>query len=130
LIWLKRVLAREVKEMMKLRMIVIGIIAGIFLTTSVSFAVTAVKNSGVSPVPSSGNKSGAGSASSPAKIFKTTVIVTKLESSTLYAANGQKYDLHGAKVNNYIASRKNKTDKNTIAELTYVNDVLKEVTIR
>jgi hypothetical protein len=116
--------------MIKLRMIVIGILAGIFLTTSVSLAVMVVNKSGVSPAPSSGNKSGASSTSSPAKIFKTTVIVTKLESSTLYTANGQKYDLRNAKVNNYISSRKNKTDKNMIAELTYVNDVLKEVTIR
>jgi hypothetical protein len=117
--------------MMKLRLIVIGIIAGIFLTTSAGLAVTAVNKSGVSPAPSSVNKSGASStASSPVKLFKTTVIVTKIESSTLYAANGRKYDLRGAKVNNYIASRKNKTDKNILAELTYVNDVLKEVTIR
>jgi hypothetical protein len=126
----KKSFDKGVKEMMKLRMIVIGIIAVIFLTTSASLAVTAVKNSSVSPAPSSGNKSGAGAASSPAKIFKTTVIATKLEGSTLYAANGQKYELRGAKVNNYVADRKNKTDKNIIAELTYVNDVLKEVTIR
>ena len=126
----KKSFGKEVKEMMKLSMIGIGIIAGIFLTTSASLAVTAVKNSNISPAPSSGNRSVTSSASSPAKIFKTTVIVTKLESSTLYAVNGQKYDLRGAKVNNYITSRKNKADKNMIAELTYVNDVLKEVTIR
>jgi hypothetical protein len=116
--------------MMKFRFIVIGIILVIFLTTSASLAATAVNKSGGSPAPSSGNKSGVRTASSPVKLFKMSVIVTKLESSTLYAANGKKYDLRGAKVNNYTASRKNKTDKNIIAELSYVNDVLKEVTIR
>ena len=105
--------------MMKFRLIVIGIISVIFFTASASLAVTAIKGSG-----------SASSAPSSVKIFKVTVIVTKLESSTLYASNGQKYDLHNVKVNNYTASRKNKTDKNMIAELTYVNNVLKEVTIR
>jgi hypothetical protein len=105
--------------MIKFRLIVIGVISVVFFTTSASLAVMAIKGSG-----------SASSAPSSVKLFKTTVIVTKLESSTLYAVNGQKYDLHNVKVNNYTASRKNKTDKNMIAELTYVNNVLKEVTIR
>jgi len=106
--------------MMKFRLIVIGIISVIFFTTSTSLAVMANKKSGGS----------GSSAPSSVKLFKTAVVVTKFENNTLYAANGQKYNLRNVKVNNYTASRKNKTDKNMIAELTYVNDVLEKVTIR
>lgn len=105
--------------MMKFRLI-IGIISVIFFTTSASLAVTVI------------NKSGGSGSSAPSsvKIFKTTVMVTKFENNTLYAANGQKYNLRNVKVNDYTASRKIKTDKNMTAEFMYVNDVLKEVTIR
>jgi hypothetical protein len=112
--------------MMKFRLIVVGVLSIIFFTTAASLAATAIKKSGANITATST----ASSSSSPAKLFKTTVIVTKLEYSTLYASNGQKYDLRGAKVNNYAAGRKNKTDNIITAELMYVNNVLKEVTIR
>jgi hypothetical protein len=104
--------------MMKLKSIsILAVFALLFLGTS-SFAVVA-------------QKSGTGTGLSPSQteILKVTGVVKKIEKNVLYLENGTKYDLNGVKAT-YSKGRPVSPSKKRIAEMFFVDGVLKEVTIR
>lgn len=68
-----------------------------------------------------------GASSSTVEILKTVGIIKMIKGDTLYLENNQKYNLSSAKVK--YDPGKPKPGKKRKAEMYFVNDVLKEVTI-
>ncbi|MEE9911464.1 MAG: hypothetical protein K4571_07040 [Deltaproteobacteria bacterium] len=70
----------------------------------------------------------ASQAASQKKIMKFVGVVKKIEKNTLYMQSGKKYKLNGVKVE--YAKGKPLSRNKKMAEMYFVNGILKEVTIR
>ena len=102
--------------MVKVKYIIILLVLGLFLTGAQSFAVVA----------KFGTVTGA--STSPDKILKVAGVVSKIQGNVLYLNNGEKYSLSGIKVEYSKGKPVSRTHK--MAEMFFINGVLKEVTIR
>jgi hypothetical protein len=91
----------------------------LLIIASVSFSIAATSSGGSNTVSSSSQDQ--------TKIFKVVGIVKMITSNTLYLENNKQYNLSNVKVtynkSKIISKKKQK------AEMFFVNDVLKEVTI-
>jgi len=92
------------------------VLMSFFLIGTESFAVT----------PMSGTP--AASSPSQTKALKVAGIVSKIQNDTLYLENGKRYDLRGVKIE--YSKGKPVSRGKKIAEMFFINGVLKEVTIR
>ncbi len=101
--------------MSKYRFVTGLVVLIIFASVSFTIAVTSTSG-GSNTVPST----------SP-KILKVVGIVAKISNNTLYLENKKKYDLSGVKVT--YSKGKKISKKKQIAEMFFVNGVLKEVEI-
>jgi len=99
----------------------------IYIVVSVvlmSFFLIGTESLAVTPM------SGTPAASSPSqtKVLKVAGIVSKIQDNTLYLENGKKYSLKGVKIE--YGKGKSVSRGKKMAEMFFINGVLKEVTIR
>ncbi len=99
----------------------------IFIAVSIvliSFFLIGTESLAVTPAP------GTPVASSPSqtKILKVTGIVSKIQNNTLYLESGKSYSLKGVKIE--YGKGKPVFQGKKMAEMFFINGVLKEVTIR
>lgn len=90
----------------------------LLIFASVSFSIALTSNS---------KESNTASSASTTKILKVVGIVKMITSTTLYLENNKQYNLSNVKVR-YNKGKINSKNKQK-AEMFFVNDVLKEVTI-
>ena len=92
------------------------VLMSFFLIGTESFAVTPEPGTPVASSPSQ------------TKVLKVAGIVSKIQNDTLYLENGKKYSLKGVKIEYGKGKRVSQSKK--MAEMFFINGVLKEVTIR
>lgn len=97
-------------------MVVSIVLMSFFLIGTESFAVT----------PEAGTP--AASSPSQTKVLKVAGIVSKIQNDTLYLENGKRYGLKGVKIE--YGKGKPVSRGKKMAEMVFINGVLKEVTIR
>jgi hypothetical protein len=102
--------------MLKFKYIIILAVLAFILTGTQSFALVA--------------KSGTAAGASPSqtKILKVAGVVSKIQGNVLYLESGNQYNLSGVKVSYSKGTPVSRTRK--MAEMFFINGVLKEVTIR
>lgn len=90
----------------------------------ISFFVIGTESFAVTPGP------GTPAASSPSqtKVLKVSGVVSKIQNNTLYLENGKSYSLKGVKIEH--GKGKPVLQGKKMAEMFFINGVLKEVTIR
>ncbi len=102
--------------MVKVKCVIFLLVLGLFLTGAQSYAVVATYGTAT------------GSSASSAKILKVAGIVSKVQNNVLYLSHGEKYSLSGVTV---IYSKGQPVSRShKMAEMFFINGVLKEVTIR
>ncbi len=103
--------------MLQFRYILILAVITFFLIVSLGQAVTSDDGAALPDSPSS------------TKILKTTGVVKAIKGNVLYLENNKKYDLRNVKVTQSKVIKSVSTKKR-IAEMFFINGVLKEVVIR
>jgi|SRR5208283_6039643 len=98
-------------------------LVGLLIFASVSFSVALTPSS----ESKSHTKSSTAQPTQP-KVLKVVGVVVKISGNTLYLENNKKYDLSNVKVTYNKGKKIAKSKK--IAEMFFVNNVLKEVSIK
>lgn len=88
-----------------------------------AFAVTLVKSSAGSILPGRPQ-------STAITVKKTAVVIKQIKNDVLFTKNGDRYDLSGVKIRDFSGIKKVGAHEGRLAELTFVNNVLKEIIIR
>jgi len=63
-------------------------------------------------------------------MYKVVNYIDKIQNNTLYLENKQRYNLRNVKVTKLSGGNNRVSNKKRSAEMLFINDVLKEVTIR
>jgi|SRR5208283_100040 len=88
-----------------------------------AFSVTPVHSSGGSAVPRT-------SQTKAITVKKAAVLIKQIKNNVLYTINDEKYDLTYVKIRDFRGMKKVGAYEGRVAELTFVNNVLKEIVIR
>lgn len=109
--------------MLKNKMCFITVITAVFLIFFVGAGLTAtlVSKGGTASMKPSPSSTG---------MLKVTYFVKKIQNNVLYLENNQRYNLNNVKLTILPGSGNIGTGKKRRAEMVFINNVLKEVTIR
>ena len=88
-----------------------------------AFSVTRANSAGGSPAPGT-------SQHTVTAVKKVAVLIKQIKNNVLFTKNGENYDLTGVKMSDFSGIKEVRAYEGHLAELTFVDSVLKEITIR